>query len=118
MKVLQKLLGKIAREAPAKNLKTISHKRLNGAPDFRAVEIAPSLLCCEAAMQASGRRYLLSKVPRVPLVGCTMPTTCSCMYRKNADRRDGDRRLLGAGTSRWFAGIESRKHEGRRLAER
>lgn len=36
--------------------------------------------------------------------------------RKNADRRDGDRRLLGSATSRWIAGVDCRKHEaeGRR----
>jgi hypothetical protein len=118
MKVLGKLLGKITREPvankPAPKLKL---KQATGIGDFRAVEISPSLQCCEAAKQASRKRYLLRNAPRVPLVGCTMPTTCSCTFRKNADRRDGDRRLLGAATSRWFAGVDNRKSEGRRLAK-
>ena len=119
MKALEKLLGRISSEPGAKNHKPIARsKRSNAGGDFRAVEIAPRILCCEAAKKASGKRYLMSKAPRMPLMGCTMPMTCSCMFRKNTDRRSGDRRLLGAGTSRWFAGVESRKLEGRRSAER
>jgi len=113
MKVLEGLLGKTSRESVANKPQL---KRSSGSGDFRAVEIAPSLKCCEAAMQASGRRYLLRKAPQVPLVGCTMPMACSCMFRKNADRRNGDRRLLGAAASRWFAGVDHRKLEGRRSA--
>jgi hypothetical protein len=119
MKALERLLGRISSEPGAKNPKPNARlKRAKTAGDFRAVEIAPRILCCEAAKKASGKRYLLSKAPRMPLMGCTMPMTCSCMFRKNADRRDGDRRLLGAGTSRWFAGVEGRKQEARRSAER
>jgi hypothetical protein len=116
IKVLDRLLAKILGE-PLENIKPTVQKRPNVARDFRAVEIVPRRPCCEAATQAAGKRYLLSKAPRVPLVGCTMPMTCSCMYRKNADRRGGNRRLLGAGASRLFAGVEGRKNEGRRLAE-
>jgi hypothetical protein len=120
IKVLEGLLGKISREHAAKKLApTAKLKRPDSASDFRAVEIAPSLMCCAAATQASGRRCLLRQAPRLPLMGCTMPTTCSCSFRKNADRRDSDRRLFGAGeTNRWFVGRESRKAEGRRSAER
>jgi len=118
IKTLKSLLGALA-HAPARTAsKPSARKRPNAGNDFRAVEIAPRLLCCEAAKKASGKRYLLGKAPRMPLVGCTMPTSCSCIFLKNADRRDGDRRLLGGGTSRWFGGVESRKLEGRRLAER
>jgi hypothetical protein len=118
MKVLENLLGKLGREAPAKSLKSIAKKRSNGEGDFRAVEISPRVLCCEASRQVAGKRYLLRNAPSVPLMGCTMPTSCLCMFLKNEDRRDGDRRLLGAGTSRWFAGVDGRKYVGRRLAER
>lgn len=48
-----------------------------------------------------------------------MPTNCSCKFRKDADRRDSDRRLLGATEqNRWFAGPESRKRGGRRSTEK
>ena len=117
--VLKGLLGKISREHPAKIPTPIANlKRPNSSGDFRAVEIAPAIICCAAAMQATGRRYLLRKPPQLPLMGCTMPTTCSCKFRKNADRRDGDRRLFGATeTNRWFAGTESRTRRSRRSAE-
>lgn len=118
LKVLRVLLGTNTREITKKTFKPALQKRSNDAADFRSVEIAPSLICCEAAKLASGKRHLLHKAPRVPLVGCTMPTACSCAFRKRVDRRDGDRRLLGAGTSRWFSGVEGRSAHGRRLAER
>jgi hypothetical protein len=108
---------KISRRAPANNLKRIaSLNRSNNSDDFRAVEIAPSVKCCAAATQATGRRYLLRAAPRLPLMGCRMPTRCSCKFLKNADR--GDRRLYGGSeTNRWFGGRESRKGEARRSAE-
>jgi hypothetical protein len=119
IKVLKGLLARISHEHAANTPKPIAKlKQRPSSGDFRAVEIAPSAICCAAAMQASGRRYLLRKAPRLPLYGCTMPINCSCMFRKNADRRDGDRRLLGATeTNRWFAGLESRKRGGRRSEE-
>jgi hypothetical protein len=115
---LKKLLGFITGYLSVNGPEPIVRKRPKGRNDFRAVEIVPSLLCCEAAKRASGRRHLLGKAPRMPLMGCTMPMNCACAYRKNADRRDGDRRLLGAGTSRWFAGVDTRQYRSRRLAEK
>ena len=116
-KILNALLGMIWREQPVNTLKSMANlKRPNGG-DFRAVEIAPSITCCVAAMQVTGRPYLLREAPRLPLRGCTMPTNCSCMFRKNADRRDSDRRLFGTTeTSRRFAGFDRRG--GRGSAER
>jgi len=119
IKVLEGLLGKKSREhATNKPPPTTNPSRSNSTGDFRAVEIAPSIMCCAAAMQASGKPYLLRKAPRLPLMGCTMPTTCSCKFRKNADRRDSDRRLLGSSeTNRWFVGVDNRKRGARRSAE-
>ena len=120
IEIFKELLGKISRERPAKTPKPIAkHKVANSASDFRAVEIAPSIMSCSAAMQATGRSYLLREAPRLPLTGCTMPTKCLCKFRKNADRRDSDRRLFGATeTNRWFVGVECRQREGRRSAEK
>jgi len=119
IKVLEGLLGKTPREHPAnKHTKITIPKRQNSTSDFRAVEIAPSIMCCAAATHATGTPYLLCEAPRLPLAGCTMPTHCSCKFRKNADRRDGDRRLFGATeTNRWFAGIDSRTRRSRRSEE-
>ena len=120
IKVLEGLLGKMWREHHAKKPTPIAKlKRPNGTGDFRAVEIAPSIMCCTAATQVTGKSYLLREAPRLPLMGCTMPTNCSCRFRKNADRRDSDRRLFGAAeTNRWFVGVDCRKREGRRSAEK
>jgi hypothetical protein len=120
IKVLEGLLGKISREHPANKPTPIARpKQPNSTGDFRAVEIVPSIMCCPAAMHATGRSYLLREAPRLPLEACTMPTKCSCKFRKNADRRDSDRRLFGATeTNRWFAGVESRMRTGRRSVEK
>jgi hypothetical protein len=119
IKVLERLLAKISREHLANTPKPIANlKRPNSSGEFRAVEIAPSTMCCAAAKQVTGRSYLLREAPRLPLPACTMPTNCSCKFRKNVDRRDSDRRLFGATeTNRWFVGVESRKRGGRRSAE-
>jgi hypothetical protein len=119
IKVLEELLGKISRKHPAKKPTPIARlKQPSITGDFRTVEIAPSILCCAAAMHATQRPYLLREAPRLPLEACTMPTNCSCKFRKNADRRDGDRRLFGATeTNRWFAGVDSRTRRGQRKSE-
>jgi hypothetical protein len=120
IKVLKELLGKNSREHPAKKLTPIPRpKRPNTGGDFRAVSIAPSIMCCAAAMRATEKTYLLHEAPRLPLAACTMPRNCSCKFRKNADRRDSDRRLFGGTESnRWFAGLESRRRGGRRSTQK
>ena len=119
IKELKGLLGKISRAPEKKSTPITRPKRPNSTGDFRSVEIAPSIMCCAAATGATGRPYLLREAPRLPLEACTMPTNCACKFRKNADRRDSDRRLFGATeTNRWFAGLESRKRGGRRSAEK
>jgi|SRR5208283_393064 len=118
--VLKELLGRISGEQPAKRPSPIAKpKRSNTGGDFRAVSIAPSIMSCPAAMHATGRPYLLREAPRLPLEACTTPATCACKFRKNADRRDSDRRLFGATeTNRWFAGLESRRRAARRSTEK
>jgi hypothetical protein len=118
IKVLEGLFGWISPGRAAKKAAPVVGRGLaKSAGDFRAVEIAPSIMCCKAAMQATGKSYLMRQAPSLPLMGCTMPTNCSCRFRKNADRRDSDRRLFGvAETNRWFVGADSRSGEGRRKA--
>ncbi len=120
IKVLQDLFRKISREQIANKPPSIAKpKRPNSTGDFRAVEIAPSIMCCAEAVRATGRPYLMREAPRLPLYGCTMPTKCMCRFRKNADRRDTDRRLFGAAeTNRWFTGVDSRTLRSRRSAEK
>jgi hypothetical protein len=117
IKMLRGLFDETPHEHSAKVATPIARpKRSNVGGDFRAVSLAPSLRCCAAAKHAVGRRVLLREAPRLPLEGCTMSTNCSCKFRKDADRRDADRRLFGAAeTNRWFTGPESRKR-GRRMS--
>jgi hypothetical protein len=119
IKVLEGLLDKISRKHAAKKPTPIARpKRSNIAGDFRAVSIAPSIMCCAAALHATGRPYLMREAPRLPLEACTMPSNCSCKFRKNLDRRESDRRLFGATeTNRWFAGTDNRKRGCRRSTE-
>jgi hypothetical protein len=116
IKVLRTLFAKTAGEHPAKKPTPIARPQQSATGgDFRAVSLAPRLICCAAAQRATGRRFLLREAPRLPLGGCTMPTNCSCKFRKDADRRDCDRRLFGAAEiNRWFVGTDNRKRGGRR----
>jgi hypothetical protein len=120
IKVLKELFGKISHEYPAKKPSPrLESVRPNAGGAFRAVSIAPNIICCTAAMRATQRRYLLNQAPRLPLPACTMPKNCSCKFRHNADRRDSDRRLFGAAeTNRWFAGLESRRRGVRRSTQK
>jgi hypothetical protein len=119
IKILEGLLGKISGEHHAKKPAPIAGaKRSRAAGDFRSVSVEPSLICCSAALRVAGKPYLSRQAPRLPLESCTMPTSCSCKFRKNVDRREGDRRLFGAiETNRWFAGRDKRKSGSRRSTE-
>jgi hypothetical protein len=65
----------------------------------------------------AGKRYLLREVPRLPLSHGSSAANCACKFRKHADRRDAERRLLGeTGTYRWFGGKNRRTPHPRRSA--
>jgi len=115
IKKLKALLGKTLHEHPAKK-PTPTSKPSSIGSDYRAVSLVPGMVeCCTAAKEASGKRYLMRKAPRLPLADCTVPTNCSCTFRRHPDRRHEDRRLLGGtDTSGWLAGPERRKGGSRR----
>jgi len=127
IKVLQGLLDKISGAHPAKKSaqrarprpgNTAGNLRAGPAGKFRAVSIAPSIMCCAAATRATGRVYLSREAPRLPLEACTMPASCTCKFLKNVDRREGDRRLFGAiETKRWYAGPDKRHPGCRRSSD-
>jgi hypothetical protein len=117
IRLLRLLCGEAPRYHPArKPAPGAKREPAKAGGDYRAVSLAPNIECGSAAKTVAGRRYLLREAPRLPLPDCTMPTKCSCQYRKHADRRDGDRRLFGTLESgRWFPGTERRKGGRRRL---
>jgi hypothetical protein len=116
VQLLRSLLGETSCDHPAnKPALPAKPKPTRTGSDYRAVSISSTTECHATAKNGAGKRYLLREAPRLPLVGCTTPANCACKFRKHADRRDGDRRLLGeTETTRWFAGSERRKHGGRR----
>jgi len=54
---------------------------------YRAAEIKPTDLACDAAKQLAEVRFLLADVPHLPLPECTS-TNCKCTYVRHKDRRD------------------------------
>ena len=67
---------------------------------YRAVEVVPDGSgCCGAAREVSGKRFLSSEVPQLPLPECDR-AICHCRYELFADRRRShreDRRLASDG---------------------
>lgn len=121
IKTLLALLDRSAR-APRKPAQAARHAP-PGVPrrppaadaDFRAVVILSGPVCCQTVRDAAGQRHLMRAAPRLPLVGCDTPQQCTCRFKKIADRRDTDRRLLGGNaTNRWYVGTEKRSRASRR----
>jgi hypothetical protein len=59
----------------------------------------------------------LHEAPRLPLPQCPQRATCSCSYRKYADRRTSDRRDITMSSGRWYMGEDRRKSGGRRATD-
>jgi hypothetical protein len=92
-------------------------KRPASLGDYRAVSIDLCVHCRAITRDLAGKRFLLREVPRLPLSRAASAASCSCKFRKHADRRDADRRALGeTETHRWFAGAERRTRCLRRSA--
>jgi hypothetical protein len=86
---------------------------------WRAVKIAPGLICCDAAEKMSGQVYLSTESPRLPLDGCD-ETDCRCKYVHMDDRRSGDDRRIELGDLGAFLPtnqVERRKRSGRRASD-
>lgn len=81
-----------------------------------------SIVCtnssCDAVQALKGQRFLSTDAPRLPLLECTSPETCSCVYRKYADRRTGPRREMdSSGLRRSSPNPERRRRRGRRKTD-
>jgi hypothetical protein len=89
-----------------------------GASRWTAVSIAFTSASCEAAHALRDRRFLGADAPRLPLKECTSPATCTCTYRKHADRRAGPRRAEDtSGIRRSSQTPERRASRGRRSTD-
>ena len=83
---------------------------------FHAVAIAPGKVACEQVRALKGARLLSLEAPRLPLVGCSCATECSCRFQHYNDRRGGPRRAdeRGVPKSAWTSSDRRRGSRGRR----
>jgi len=67
-----------------------------------------------------GLRFLSGEAPRLPLVNCSRPGACQCVYEKFDDRREGPRRDIEETGRRAYRdpGQERRATGGRRTADK
>jgi len=61
-------------------------------PHWHAVEVVAPKRGCAVALILKGKRFLSVEASLLPMPDCARPATCSCVYKKHADRRAGPRR--------------------------
>ena len=86
---------------------------------WRAVRIAPGLMCCKAASEHADEVFLASGAPRLPLADCT-ENECRCKYVHYEDRRSGGDRRVELGDLGAFLPanqVERRRSGGRRASD-
>ena len=86
---------------------------------WRSVKVAPGAAHCEYASILSGKVFLLSEAPPLPLVNCN-EANCNCRYIHLDDRRSGiDRRdrLDAPAHQPSPAQTDRRRRGGRRAAD-
>lgn len=84
---------------------------------YRAVEVIPDgSSCCGAAREISGKRFLSSEVPQLPLPDCDR-AICNCGYELFADRRRSHREDRRISTEDAVVGSDNRHSGDRRDAD-
>ncbi len=84
---------------------------------FHAVSIKYSSNACSAAKDMSGRRFLASAAPKLPLPDCDV-LECNCRFAHHADRRTGKDRRSPFAPSGLGGGTGSYEHEQRKGGDR
>jgi hypothetical protein len=92
------------------------------APSYAAAEIIPcGDGCCRAVREIAGQRFLLTKVPHLPLPTCDR-AQCGCTYKRHKDRRAGQRRFATLGLATGPADVAGERRTampgGRRSTDR
>jgi len=84
---------------------------------FHAVSIKYSSSACNAAKAMTGRRFLASAAPRLPLPECDA-LECHCGFAHHADRRSGEDRRSPFNTGRFVGGTGTLPAERRDRRDR
>ena len=81
---------------------------------YHAVSVVPGPVCCSAAKEMEGRRFLSREAPVLPLKKCDR-ASCQCRYEHHEDRRKGPRRArdFGVSIAAWDTD-DDRRQKGKR----
>jgi hypothetical protein len=111
--------GKRFRPKRSQSTTSSASQRDRSSTQWRAVKIAPGLICCDFSGKLAGKIYLSMESPQLPLDGCT-ENDCRCKYVHLDDRRDGGARRIELGELGAFfpvSQVERRQIRGRRSAD-
>jgi hypothetical protein len=104
-------LGKSEAASPPQPVKVVR--------PFQAVSIHTGTVCCPAAKELGGKRFLARSAPSLPLAKCTLDAKCACRFTKHSDRRDGARRIVEFGVQAMlFEAKDRRATRGRRAKDK
>ncbi len=96
-------------------------QRIRISNPWHAVSVDCGRQGCTPAQQLGNQRFLSGQAPKLPLVSCSNPMGCRCVYKHHDDRRATPRRMLDNGTSLRssapFIGEERRNARGRRATD-
>jgi hypothetical protein len=84
---------------------------------YHAVSIKYDANACEAAQKMSGRRFLASEAPRLPLPECDA-AECNCRFAHHEDRRSSTDRRSPFAASGFGGGTGSFEKERRERKDR
>lgn len=94
--LLSNLLSRLFRPKAARLSAPAKRRTTDSSRQWRAVRIAPGLICCGPAKKLNGRVFLAGEAPKLPLDDCT-ETDCRCRYLHLQDRRSGEDRRMDLG---------------------
>jgi hypothetical protein len=89
----------------------------SGKSAFHAVSIKFDKNACEAAQKMSGRRFLSSAAPRLPLPECDV-LECNCRFAHHKDRRASKDRRSPFAAAGFGGGTGSFEKERREKSDR
>ncbi len=110
---------KSVRSKRTRTTSSTAGRKERSTTQWRAVKIVPDLFCCDAVGKLSGKVFLSTESPQLPLEGCS-EQDCRCRYMHLQDRRSGgDRRIELDELSAFLPAtqVERRQVGGRRATD-